>query len=465
MNNDLDTGTPQPGADPLGAALADAEGGPLGRMVGAGDPAFDDLTPTGSVVVRERVSAGYIWLLIIATLGSYAALVAPIGISLSLRVQELAPENIELLGYVVGVGAIAAAISQPLVGMWSDRTRSRLGRRRPFAIGGTIVGLIGLALMAAAPSVPVLALAWVVTQLGWATVLSSLLLSQADRLPEEQRGKVAGLSGFTQMIASVLGVGIASAFIGNSFLVFLVPGLIGAVALTLWVTLVKEPSSRDLVVEQKLTLGRALKDMVFNPKEHPDFAWNWLGRLFFMFGVTFATTFTTLFFASRLSEGGQVADIGGLITILSLFGVVATAGGAILGGFLSDKLKRRRFFVLLAGLAFTAGAIVMALGGSNATVLIVGSVVTSIGLGVFSAVDQAIVLDVLPERDTEAGRYMGINGYSTTIAQAIAPIVAAPLLLIGVEGADKNFGLLFIVAAACTLIGGNIVMIFVRSAK
>jgi len=171
----------------------------------------DEVFPANGSPVRTRVSAGYIWLLIIATLGSYAALVAPIGISLSLRVQELAQDNVEVLGYVVGVGAIAAAVSQPLVGMWSDRTRTRLGRRRPFAIAGTIVGLIGLTFMAAAPSIPLLAVAWVVTQLGWATVLSSLLLSQADRLPEEQRGKVAGLSGFVQMIASVLGVGIASA--------------------------------------------------------------------------------------------------------------------------------------------------------------------------------------------------------------------------------------------------------------
>ena len=425
----------------------------------------EQFTPTGSLIVRTRVSAGYIWLLIIATLGSYAALVAPIGISLSLRVQELAKDNVEVLGYVVGVGAIAAAVSQPLVGMWSDRTRTRIGRRRPFAIAGTIVGLIGLAFMAAAPSVPMLAVAWVITQLGWATVLSSLLLSQADRLPEEQRGKVAGLSGFVQMIASVLGVGIASAFIGNNFLVFLVPGFLGAIALTLWVTLVKEPSSRDLVIEKKLTLSRALADMVFNPKQHSDFAWNWLGRLFFMFGVTFATTFTTLFFASRLSAGGQVADIGTLIVILSLFGVLATAGGAILGGFLSDKLKRRRIFVLLAGLSFTAGAIVMAFGGSNAVVLVIGSIVTSIGLGVFSAVDQAIVLDVLPERDTEAGRFMGINGYSTTLAQAIAPIAAAPLLLLGMTGADKNYGLLFLIAAACTLVGGTLVMVFVRGSK
>lgn len=419
----------------------------------------------GSGVHRPPVSAGYIWLLILATIGGFAALVAPIGISLSLRVQQLAPDNVEYLGYVVGAGAAVAAISAPLTGMWSDRTRTRFGRRRPFALFGAIVGVLGLAFIAGAPSIPLVIAGWMVTQLGWSTALNSFLLSQADRLPEEQRGRVAGLSGVAQMVASVLGVGIASSFIGNNYLVFLVPGVFGLILVILFVIFVKEPSSLDRVPESKLSFGKVLSNMVFNPRKYPDFAWNWLGRLFFNFGVTFATTFVSLFFAARLSDGGQVADIGGLITILSLLGVVATAGGALLGGFLSDKLKRRRIFVLFAGLAFTAGAVIMATGGSVAVVLIAGSLVTSLGLGVFAAVDQAIVLDVLPDRDTDAGRFIGINVYSTSIAQALAPVIAVPLLVIGATGADKNYGLVLLVAAACTLIGGTIVMVFVRGTK
>jgi len=421
------------------------------------------LTPTGSV--RTRVSARYIWFLILAIFGSMVATVAPIGISLSLRVQELAPEHVEVLGYVIAAGAAVGTVTYPLVGMWSDRTRSRFGRRRPFAIGGALIGVIGLGVIAWAPSIPLVIVGWMIAQLGLNATGVSLAASQADRLPEEQRGKVSGLSGFVQMVASVGGVGIASAFIGNNYLVFLVPGLVGLFFVVLWVIFVREPSSVDMERTPRPTLGTVVKNLVFNPSKYPDFAWNWLGRLLFTFGVTFATTFTSLFFAARLSTGGQVADIGGLITVLALLGVVATAGGALLGGMLSDKLKRRRIFVLLAGLGFTAGAITMAFGGSSVVVLITGSFVTSIGLGIFSAVDQAIVLDVLPETDTESGRFLGINNYATTFAQTLAPLVAVPLLLIGASGTEKNYGLLFLIAAACTLIGGTVVMVFVRGSK
>ncbi|MCI1641885.1 MAG: MFS transporter [Actinomyces sp.] len=418
-----------------------------------------------TTTIRTPVPASYIWFLLLANFGVFMAVVAPVGVSLALRVQEIAPDNVEVLGFVVGAGAAVAAISQPLVGMWSDRTRSHLGRRRPFSIGGALLGFLALAFIAGAPSIPLLVVGWMLGQLGWTTVTLSLLLSQADRLPEEQRGKVAGLNGVCSMIASVVGVTVASAFIGSNYLVFLVPGTVGLAFSLLWAMLIPESSTQDADFGPRPKVGKIFANMVFKPAQYPDFAWNWLGRLLFNFGVTFATTFTTLFFASRLTTSGQVADLGPLVPIISIAGVIATAGGAFGGGFLSDKLKRRRIFVLLAGIAFTVGALIMCFGGSNLGVLITGSVIMQLGLGVFSAVDQAIVLDVLPGGDTEAGRFMGIIGYSTAIAQALAPIIAVPLLLIGVTGTDKNYGLLLVIAAGCALIGGLIILTKVRGTK
>lgn len=46
------------------------------------------------------------------------------------------------------------------------------------------------------------------------------------------------------------------------------------------------------------------------------------------------------------------------------------------------------------------------------------------GIGLFAAVDQAVALDVLPERETDAGCYVGIYGLSTSIPQGLAPLIA-----------------------------------------
>jgi MFS family permease len=295
--------------------------------------------------------------------------------------------------------------------------------------------------------------------------MNSLTQSQADRLPESQYGRVAGMTGFVQMVAPVAGVGIASAFIGDNFLVFLVPGAVGLLAVLCWVLFVSERDTRDVECAERLSIGKTLGSLVFDPRRYPDFAWNWLARLLFMTGVTFSSTYTSLFFASRLTDSGQVADIGGIIAALSLVSVVVTGLGALLGGFLSDKLRRRRIFVLGAGIVYTLGAVTLAFGGRNFAILVAGSSLTGLALGVFSAVDQALVLNVLPEKDTDAGRFLGINGYSTSIAQAVAPLLAAPLILIGASVDHKNYGLLFLVAAGLTVIGGVIVQWRVRSVR
>ncbi|MFP7761680.1 MFS transporter [Marisediminicola sp. LYQ134] len=420
-------------------------------------------TATGTI--RTPVKPKYIVFLLLGMLGAYVALVAPIGFSLSLRVQELAPANVEVLGYIIGIGAIVTTITGPLIGLWSDRTRSRLGRRRQFALGGAVLGFLGLVVIAAAGNVPVVLIGWVFAAMGWTASMNSLLQSQADRLPESQYGRVAGLTGFVQMAAPVLGVGLASAFVGNNFLVFLVPGGVGLVLLFLWFLLVPERDTRQAEFSERLSTRNVLRSMVFNPRQYPDFAWNWLARLLFMTGVTFSTTFTSLFFASRLSEGGQVADIGGVIVVISLVSLVVTGVGALAGGFLSDRLGRRKIFVLASGIVYTVGALTLAFGGSNFGILIAGSAMTGLALGVFSSVDQALVLTVLPEKESAAGRFLGINGYSTSIAQAVAPLIAAPLILIGVTGDDRNYGLLFLVAAVCTITAGIIVQWKVRSVR
>lgn len=447
--------------NPNAAAIPGASTSPAQQALAA--DTRSDFTATGAV--RVKVKAKYIVFLLVAMFGAYVALVAPIAISLSLRVQELAPANVEVQGYIIGIAAIVTTVTGPLLGLWSDRTRSRFGRRRPFAISGALVGIVGLAGLAAATDIPFLVVAWVITSVGWSLSMNSLLQSQADRLPESQYGKVAGLSGFVQMAAPVFGAGLAASFIGNDYLLFLLPGVFGLITMLCWVVFVGERDTRKIEFNDAMSAGKVLRSLVFNPKTYPDFAWNWLARLLFMTGVTFTTTFTSLFYASRLSETGQVADIGGIIVVLSMVSLVATGGGALAGGFISDKIKRRRGFVLWSGILYTVGAVTLAFGGSNFAVLLTGSFITGLALGVFSAVDQAIVLNVLPEKDTDAGRFLGINGYSTSIAQAIAPILAAPLILIGATGDTKNYGLLFIIAAVLTIVAGILVQWRVKSVR
>lgn len=449
---------PGPPADNVAEGLPPAPA-PLPAVPGALEEGIRTVT---GLIRPIKASRSYIWLLVLAQFGVFVALITPLAISLAVRISTLAPGHDEYLGYITGTGSVVVMIITPIVGVFSDRTRTRLGRRRPWIIGGMLLGVVSLFVMGLAPSVLLLGAGWILAQMGWGQALAMITTSMADTLPEQQRGKVGGLVGFATQVAPVAGIVIAGSFVADSLLMFLIPGVVGVLFLTLFILFSREQDSREMITADSLTFTTALKKYLFNPALYPDFSLVWAGRFLFYFGLTLATTFTSFFFASRL--GIDVADVAGVLATLSLVGIVATTVGAIGGGFLSDKLRRRRIFVLVASLIFAVGTVMQGV-APGLPWLIAGSLIASVGIGAFSAVDQALLLDVLPERDTDAGRFMGIAGFATAIPQAVAPFLAPLILAIGITAAgEKNYGLLYFVAGIVTVIGG-VVVLRVRGAR
>lgn len=97
--------------------------------------------------------------------------------------------------------------------------------------------------------------------------------------------------------------------------------------------------------------------------------------------------------------------------------------------------------------------------------LLIGLCVLQIGLGIFSAVDQALYLDVLPEQDTQAGRFVAITQFSTSIPQVAAPLLAPAFLLLGAGSEEDNYGLLYLISAGFALIGGLVILLRVKSVR
>lgn len=426
-------------------------------VVSQASAAVDEVITSEKSPEPPKVGSGYIWLQVLANFGVFVAFITPIAISLAIRISALAPGNEEqYLAYTLGSGAAVVMLTAPLFGVLSDRTRTRWGRRRPFMFVAMFVGILSLFVMALAPSVLVLGAGWILAQIGWGQVYQNLHTSMADKLPESQRGKVSGLTGFATQIAPVFGVVIAGSFAADPLMLFLLPGVFGVVTVLLFVFLTKEADSRTLDFGDRLSISTVFRKYLYNPRQFPDFSWVWLSRFMFYFGLTLNTTFSALFFASRL--GVKVADVAPVIATLSLFGILATTLGAIGGGFLSDKLRSRRAFVLVGSVVFAIGAVTMAF-GSDIPMLYAGSLITGVGIGIFAAVDHALMLDVLPEKDTDAGRFMGIIGFAVSIPQAVAPFIAPLILGIGISATgDKNYTLLYIIAGVFTALAGLIVL-------
>ena len=91
-----------------------------------------------------------------ANLGVWMAFFTPIQILLPQQVESIAPGDKEtMLAWVIGLGALAAIVANPLAGAFSDRTCVRiggreLGRRHVWTVGGAVLG--AAALVAARPA-------------------------------------------------------------------------------------------------------------------------------------------------------------------------------------------------------------------------------------------------------------------------------------------------------------------------
>jgi len=402
----------------------------------------------------KPLSRGEIILLLSATFGAGMALIVPMAYSLALRLNELAPDREDYLGYILGVGSVFSLFTAPLTGILSDRTRSRFGRRRPFTLAGTVVGLIAIPLLVFAPSIPILTAGWILSTVGWGTAAGSIGNYQADRLPPQQRGQIAGLTGMTMQVSPVVGILIAGNVAADRLLLFLVPAAIGAVLVLLFIILVKEPDSRGTQFDHALSVGKVFGSFLFKPREHPDFAWNWLGRFVFFLGLSLTTSYSTYFYAQRLDI--PVEEVASVLAVISGIGILSSTIGSIVGGWLSDHLGRRRLFVVLGVGVFASGSVVSAFADSFA-ILLAGSLLSSLGIAAFLSVSQAIVLDVLPGGSTEAGRYMAVTSFSQKIPSAVAPLLAPMLLLIGAPADRANYSALYLICAVLAVAGGSII--------
>jgi MFS family permease len=348
-----------------------------------------------------------------------------------------------------------------MVGIWSDRMRSGFGRRTPFIFLGTGIGLAGLVVMGVAPDLLIVGAGWVLGMSGWSISGGAIQNLMADKLPDQQRGRVSALTSLMTQIAPVLGIGVAYAVSSNTLLVFVVPGLIGAVLLALLPIIKPEGSSKDLAVTSQVTAKSVIASYGFNVRKYPDFAWNWLGRFVFFMGLYFNTTFGTFFYAQRLNL--PVREVAGVVATIGMLGVVAAAAGALLGGFLSDKLRRRRLFVLIAALLFVGGALAEATAWSLPQ-LIIGAVLMQTAIAVFATVDQAIIFAILPNR-SETGRYMAVVAFAQKIPSAVAPLIASLIITIGAIGPEKNYTLLYLTGAVLALLGGTVIAVKVKAVR
>jgi len=393
-----------------------------------------------------RVGWGFIALYAASYTGGSLLFLAPLLVSLALKVNDLvgidaAPGNLAL---VTGVGSLLAIVSNPLFGRLSDRTTASWGMRRPWMLTGLGAGAVGTMVVATAPSITVVLVGWCICQVAFNAILAAQAAVLADQVPTRQRGAVSGILGLAVPAASVAGTYLVQAFDYSTVLMFAVPCAVGGAAVLLFVWRLPD---RRLAAEDKppWSLRELAGTFYVSPRRNPDFAWAFLSRFMLVMAYAFLVTFQAFFLLSQVgSSEDAVARQVYLGTVVQSVALVAVAPVA---GRLSDRLGRRKAFVMVAAVIYASALFVIAGTGSFAGYL-VGMGIGGVGFGMYMAVDLALVVDVLPDPAT-AAKDLGVLNIAGALPFALAPAAAPGLLAL----ADGSYAILYAVAGACALAG------------
>ncbi|MGW0035951.1 MFS transporter [Gordonia sp. NPDC003376] len=412
-----------------------------------------------STGIRHPVSRRWIAYFASAWLGVWMAQLAPFQLTLPQQINMWlgldavnVPEDqwrhsVATFGQISGISALCALVTFPLVGALSDRTTGRFGRRRPWIAGGVMTFAFGLAGLGFQHTFFGMAAFWSIIITGFAATAAALTALISDQVPDGQRGLVSSWVSAPQALGILLGVGVIGTIFTTTYVgQYLVLAALLVVLVTPFLCYLDDPQHHT---HEKGTLTPAslIRDMWVSPREQPDFGWTLLGRVLVNIGNALGTALLLQF----LQFGLRVDHPADKLTIAAGIYMVFVLTGALITGPLSDRLRRRKPFVLVAGLAQGLAAVAM-VSTSSFTMTLVAAGLLGVGYGSFLGVDQALATEVLPDAE-HSGKDLGIMNIAMQVPQALGPLIGA-----GIVEATSGFAGVFVASAAFGIAGGLAVL-------
>jgi MFS family permease len=342
-------------------------------------------------------------------------------------------------GLVLGVGGLAAIVGGPVAGALSDRTRARLGRRRPWALAGTALATAALLGLAVARGPLAVGGAWIGVMVGFAVASSAFTALIADQLTD-QRGAASAAVGSAQAVGIVLGVGVVVVSgVGLLGGYLLLAGLM-AVGGTLGALLLPDPAPEEAAPGSLAPGTSAGSDVV----RDRNFLRMLLGRLAGNLGNALGTGLLLFFLMFGIGQSPSEAE-SNLLLLIVVYTVFVVAA-SVIGGIVSDRTGRRKPMVVVSALLQALAALIIAI-APTLSVTLVAAALIGVGYGIFNAGGLALATDLLPGDDANA-EDLGIVNVSANLGQLLGPLVGAGLI-----AAVGGFWLLFVAAAVFSVIG------------
>ncbi|HEC22556.1 MAG TPA: MFS transporter [Chloroflexi bacterium] len=360
-----------------------------------------------------------------------------------------------LTGAIMGIDNLVAIFILPLIGMWSDHVRTRIGRRYPFIITAAPVGALAFVLMpiasglinpeangSVADNMPAFILFMTgagLMLLAMAVLRTPVITLMPDLTPSPLRSKANGvinlMGGVGVVISSFI---IARLFDLNPVLPFVTGSAVLLIAIVLLFVSVKEPDVESLphseeheASEEEEAL-RALKGLRVVPREHRRSLGFLLLAIFAWFiGYNGVSTFFTSYAVNVLHVSEGLAP-----TLFGIAGVTFILF-AIPAGFIGERFGRRR--TISVGLAIFGVLLVVGYFTTNPTVI--GAVLGVGGLAWALVNINSLPMVVDTTNDARLlGTYTGLYYLASQTASTAAPAITGAF----VDLTGGNFRVIFL---------------------
>jgi MFS family permease len=196
-----------------------------------------------------------------------------------------------------------------------------------------------------------------------------------------QRGLVSGVLGVCVPVASVSGTFIVTLFTGNQLAMFAIPCAIGGVFILLFATTLDD---RRLAAADRP--GWSMRELVgtlyVSPRANPDFAWAFGSRIFFVMAYAFLTAYQAYYLIEHL--GSSEAAVPHQIFLATVAQSTAVVIASVTGGRLSDRIGRRKVFVVTGAVVYGIAMFAVAQ-AQDFSGFLLGVALGGLGFGVYVA--------------------------------------------------------------------------------
>jgi MFS family permease len=371
-------------------------------------------------------------------LGIQAVWGALLGISLQSRTIELASgDALIAYGRLATIGAFVAAVTQVLIGVWSDARRRGGSRRIEFYIVGAIGGAAALTFFYGASTLFSLTVAFIAVQASLNVAIGPYQAIIPDFVETKRTGVASSWMAALQGAGNAVGA-LAASFILNLRVLGATLGALLLATCAVTVSHVGRLTLRDdaLPTAGRVRVTRAFVDLFISRALVYVGFYTLLGYL--LFYVTAVLGVSTLADARR--------ETGILIIAFTLVGTL----GAALAARPSDRMDKR-LVATVGGAAFIA-ALALFIASHAEWTVVVASLLAGIGWGVFLVADWAIACRVLPASAMASA--MGVWNLAVVLPQVIAPALTTLVLAhFGATAGPEGPRIAFALALGETLLG------------